>query len=81
MDTPEIFYESLSKGIITYEMLDLALFSLNKRAKNYRDQKRKAKKSLYAQAQLFGFSNPDIRKKPKEWRKNFMQKRNGCYRS
>ena len=46
MDTPEIFYESLSKGIITYEMLDLALFSLNKRAKNYRDQKRKAKKSL-----------------------------------
>ena len=59
MDTPEIFYESLSKGIITYEMLDLALFSLNKRAKNYRDQKRKAKKSLYAQAQLFGFSNPD----------------------
>ena len=52
MDTPEIFYESLSKGIITYEMLDLALFSLNKRAKNYRDQKRKAKKSLYAQAQL-----------------------------
>ena len=41
MDTPEIFYENLSKGIITYEMLDLALFSLNKRAKNYRDQKRK----------------------------------------
>ena len=40
MDTPEIFYENLSKGIITYEMLDLALFSLNKRAKNYRDQKR-----------------------------------------
>ena len=77
MDTPEIFYENLSKGIITYEMLDLALFSLNKRAKNYRDQKRKAKKSLYAQAQLFGL----IRKKPKEWRKNFMQKRNGCYRS
>lgn len=50
MDAPEIFYENLAKGIITYDMLDSALFSLNKRAKNYRDKKRKAKKSLYAQA-------------------------------
>ena len=81
MDTPEIFYESLSKGIITYEMLDLALFSLNKRAKNYRDQKRKAKKSLYAQRSCLVLVIRIIRKKPKEWRKNFMQKRNGCYRS
>ena len=37
-------------------MLDLALFSWNKKsAKKLQDQKRKAKKSLYAQAQLFGF--------------------------
>ena len=75
MDTPEIFYESLSKGIITYEMLDLALFSLNKRAKNYRDQKRKAKKSLYAQAQLFGFSNPDNPEEAERMEKEFYAKK------
>lgn len=75
MDTPEIFYENLSKGIITYEMLDLALFSLNKRAKNYRDQKRKAKKSLYAQAQLFGFSNPDNPEEAERMEKEFYAKK------
>lgn len=81
MDTPEIFYESLSKGIITYEMLDLALFSLNKRAKNYRDQKRKAKRVCMHRRSCLVLVIRIIRKKPKEWRKNFMQKRNGCYRS
>lgn len=59
MESPDIYQKNLSKGIITDDMLGAALFSLNKRAKNYRDQKRKAKKSLYAQAKLFGFDNPD----------------------
>lgn len=44
MDTPEIFYENLSKGIITYEMLDLALFSLNKRAKKLQGSEKESKK-------------------------------------
>lgn len=75
MDAPEIFYENLSKGIITYDMLDSALFSLNKRAKNYRDKKRKAKKSLYAQAQLFGFDNPEKPEEAENMEKEFYTKK------
>ena len=56
-------------------MLDLALFSLNKRAKNYRDQKRKAKKSLYAQAQLFGFDNPEKPEEAERMEKEFYAKK------
>lgn len=75
MDAPEIFYENLAKGIITYDMLDSALFSLNKRAKNYRDKKRKAKKSLYAQAQLFGFDNPEKPEEAENMEKEFYTKK------
>lgn len=39
MKTPKLFKENLKKGIITEEMLELVLFSLNKRAKNSRDKK------------------------------------------
>ena len=46
MDTPEIFYENLSKGIITYEMLDLALFSLNKSQKLQGSEKESKKESV-----------------------------------
>lgn len=55
MELPEEYWENLRNGIITYEMLDTALFSLNKRAKNWRDVKRERKKEAYASASLFGF--------------------------
>ena len=69
METPEVFYELLSKGIITEDMLGAALFSLNKRAKNYRNQKRKGKKSIYVQTTLM------IPMKPKEWKKKCIEKK------
>lgn len=39
MKTPKIFENNLKKGIITEEMLELVLFSLNKRAKNCSEKK------------------------------------------
>lgn len=41
MRTPKEYSQNLNKGIITDRMLEGALFSVNKRAKNWRDQKRK----------------------------------------
>jgi len=41
MRTPKAFNENLKKKIITAEMLKNCLFSVNKRAKNCRDQERK----------------------------------------
>lgn len=75
METPEVFDELLSKGIITEDMLGAALFSLNKRAKNYRNQKRKGKKSIYAQAKLFGFDNPDDPDEAKKMEKEMYRKK------
>ena len=40
MRTPQEWIRNLENGIITEEMLDAALYSVNKRAKNCRDQKR-----------------------------------------
>lgn len=40
MRTPKAWNDNLQKGIITEEMLDAALYSVNKRAKNCRDKKR-----------------------------------------
>ena len=40
MKTPKSWSDNIKNGIITDEMLDAALFSVNKRAKNYRDMKR-----------------------------------------
>lgn len=40
MKTPKEWTQNLENGIITEEMLDAALYSVNKRAKNCRDQKR-----------------------------------------
>lgn len=44
MRTPKEFSENLKNKIITERMLELALFSVNKRAKNYRDKKREYRK-------------------------------------
>lgn len=41
MKTPKEYSKHLSQNEITYSMLSEALFSMNKRAKNYRDAKRK----------------------------------------
>lgn len=40
MKTPKEFSDNLKNNIITEEMLELALWSVNKRAKNWRDKKR-----------------------------------------
>lgn len=40
MKTPAEFTKNLKEKVITEEMLEKALFSVNKRAKNYRDKKR-----------------------------------------
>ena len=40
MKTPKSFTENIKKNIITEEMLGAALYSVNKRAKNCRDQER-----------------------------------------
>lgn len=75
MDIPEIFNQNLEKNIITEDMLGAALFSLNKRAKNYRDEKRKAKKSLYAEAKLFGFDLPEDPAKAEQMEKEMYLKK------
>ena len=43
MDTPKKFSRLLKKKIITKDMLLLAIYSSNKRAKNYRDKEREAR--------------------------------------
>lgn len=48
MRTPKQWAENIRKGIITDEMLESALFSVNKRAKNYRDKKREYSHYRYA---------------------------------
>lgn len=51
---PREYMENLKKRVITYEMLDDALYAVNKRAKNWRDVKRERKRSMWADAELFG---------------------------
>jgi hypothetical protein len=41
MRTPKAYTDNLKKGIVTKEMLEDCLFSVNKRAKNCRDKERK----------------------------------------
>lgn len=38
MKTPNSYINNVKKGLITEEMLSDCLYSLNKRAKNYRDK-------------------------------------------
>lgn len=42
MKTPTEYTKNLKKKTITEQMLSDCLFSINKRAKNYRDQAKKA---------------------------------------
>lgn len=47
MRTPKEYIDNLKKKIITEEMLGVSLYSVNKRAKNYRDKERSYRKSRY----------------------------------
>lgn len=48
MRTPAEYTKNLKSGIVTTEMMRDALFSVNKRAKNYRDAERKARAYSYS---------------------------------
>lgn len=54
MKTPKQWYESLKIGLITDDMLEAALYSVNKRAKNYRNKKREYSHYRYAQFDYAG---------------------------
>ena len=54
MRTPKKWSDNLKRGIITDEMLESALFSVNKRAKNYRDKKREYSHYRYARHDYSG---------------------------
>lgn len=43
MKTPKMYSDNIKNGIITEEMLELSLYSVNKRAKNHRDRAREVK--------------------------------------
>lgn len=47
MKTPREYQKNLQNKIITVQMLDDALWSVNKRAKNWRDKKREYRRCLY----------------------------------
>lgn len=47
MKTPKIYSDNLKNGIITKDMLVDCLYSINKRAKNYRDQEYKYRDSYF----------------------------------
>lgn len=53
MRTPKEYTEMLEQGIITTEILNACLFSVNKRAKNYRDKKRENSFRGYGNARAF----------------------------
>ncbi len=54
MKTPKQWYENLKIGLITDDMLEAALYSVNKRAKNYRNKKREYSHYRYAQFDYAG---------------------------
>ena len=47
MQTPKEYIKNLNNKIITDEMLSDALFSVNKRAKNWRDKKNQYSHAYY----------------------------------
>lgn len=61
MRTPAAWTKNIRNGIITDEMLEAALFSVNKRAKNYRDKKREYSR-YRIRRRAPGFSHGDIRR-------------------
>lgn len=47
MKTPKEYVDNCKNGIITYTMLGDCLFSVNKRAKNYRDKERQYRRDFF----------------------------------
>ena len=47
MKTPKTYNDNLKRGIVTEQMMDDALYSVNKRAKNWRDKKREYRNYRY----------------------------------
>lgn len=66
MKTPEEYTKNLKKGIITDEMLNQCLYSVNKRAKNYRDRK----KGYYGDYQYYSMEKK---------KKNFIKRKKNYY--
>ena len=56
MRTPSSWSKNLNNNIITMEMLENSLFSLNKRAKNYRDKKQEYYDDLQLRRAYYGYA-------------------------
>lgn len=57
MRTPKLWSDNLKKKIITDDMLESALFSVNKRAKNFRDKRREYSHYRYATHDYAGIAD------------------------
>jgi len=73
MKTPKQFTENLKKGIITTEMLEQVLFSINKRAKNWRDKKREYK-AFYREHRYYTDDYDNIKKCEEKEKEYYAQK-------
>ena len=60
MKTPKEYRDNLLNHIITKQMLVDCLYSVNKRAKNYRDKEREQR----AYSPLAGKISPELRNRP-----------------
>lgn len=70
MRTPKEFNDNIKKGILTKEMLEACLLSVNKRAKNWRDRERE-----YRQYREDYYGNSEKAKEKKEyyyWKKEIL---------
>lgn len=74
MQIPTEYQENIQKNIITFDMLNDCLYSCNKKAKNYRDQRRKLQK-LYDESELLFMEDEliDTEKKYYAIKKNLLQ--------
>ena len=66
MKTPSIWSKNLKELYISEDMLDAALYSVNKRAKNCRDQKRKYRGSMYGTDEKYQDKESEYYKKKEE---------------
>lgn len=73
MKTPKEFSENLKNGLITESMLQDALYSVNKRAKNWRDQKRKYAKANYYSSDIYYKKAEEEEKKMYEKKEIFLK--------
>ena len=73
MRTPKEYEQQIKKGMITSQMLSDCLFSMNKRAKNYRDsEQRYRQKSMYNR---YWFDRYDQEQKNREKKEEYYRKK------